>query len=160
MQADAVDISRVMLQLLQDRCPPNAALHTHHTDVLSFLAATPKIQYDLVVTHFFLDCFTQPEVARLASDVASRLAPGSLWIMTDFTIPSGIMRLPAALFVRALYLAFRILTGLRVSRLPDHAAALQAGGFQCLLRHRPFFGVLASELWEWNPNASNRLIPE
>lgn len=150
IQADAVDISRIMLDLLRRRCPPDAALRTHHADALTFLAEGPKMQYDLVVTHFFLDCFTQAEVARLATTIAPRLVPGALWVVTDFTVPSGVMHLPAALLVRFLYLAFRILTGLRVSRLPDHHAALQAAGFSRISEDSSLFGILASEVWRWN----------
>ena len=151
LQADAVDISRVMLRLLERRCPPNAALHTHHTDALTFLSESPKFPYDLVVTHFFLDCLTQSEVTQLAEGIAPSLTPESLWIVTDFTIPSGFMQLPATLLVRSLYLAFRIFTGLRVSRLPDHHAALQAAGFLRVRQHSSLFGILVSELWKWNP---------
>jgi SAM-dependent methyltransferase len=150
LQADAVDISPVMLRLLQRRCPPNASLRTHHADALTFLSEGPKTLYDLVVTHFFLDCLTQSEVVQLASEIATRLVPGALWVVTDFAIPSGVMRLPANLLVRFLYLAFRVLTGLRVSRLPDHHAALLAAGFRPVREHSSLFGILTSEVWKWN----------
>ncbi|WP_263375236.1 class I SAM-dependent methyltransferase [Granulicella aggregans] len=150
LQADAVDISPVMLRLVRHRCPPDAALRTHPADALIFLAEGPRVEYDLVITHFFLDCLTQAQVARLAKAIAPRLVPGALWVVTDFTIPSGAMRLPATLLVRFLYLAFRILTGLRISRLPDHHAALQAAGFCRISEHSSLFGILASEVWQWN----------
>ncbi|MBB5059007.1 SAM-dependent methyltransferase [Granulicella aggregans] len=148
LQADAVDTSRVMLELLRHNCPSDAVLRTHQADALIFLATTPKIQYDLVVTHFFLDCLIQSEVNEIAREIAPFLAPGALWVVTDFAIPSGAMRIPADLLVRFLYLAFRILTGLRVSRLPDHDAALQAAGFIRVRQHSSFFGALVSDIWK------------
>jgi SAM-dependent methyltransferase len=152
LYADAVDTSRAMLELLQRRCPPDVSFNTHQTDALTFLATSKKTGYDLVVTHFFLDCLTQPEVEEIASEMAPRLASGALWVVTDFAIPSGLMRVPAILLVRLLYLAFRVLTGLRVSRLPNHNAALQAVGLTRVSRRTSLLGILVSELWEKNPS--------
>jgi SAM-dependent methyltransferase len=155
LQADAVDISATMLHLLRERChraSPSAAtrLKAHHAEALAFLATSTIGPYDLVVTHFFLDCLTQPELNQLASSIAPRLVPGSLWLVSDFSIPSGSMRWPAKLLVRALYLAFRILTGLRVSRLPDHATALSAAGLTLHARHISLCGMLVSEIWQFS----------
>jgi hypothetical protein len=57
------------------------------------------------------------------------------------------MRIPAKILVRGLYLAFRNLTGLRASRLPDHAAALSRAGFSLTSQHISLFGMLTTELW-------------
>ena len=55
LQADAVDTSAAMLQLLRQRCEaatPTAAtrLRTHQANALTFTPPTPQ-KYDLVVTH-------------------------------------------------------------------------------------------------------------
>lgn len=152
LTADAVDISAAMLGLLRDCCErtaPNAGLrlHTHRNDALGYLAAPSPAIYDFVVTHFFLDCLTQTEVEALAAAVSARLAPGGIWLVSDFRIPPGIMQIPAKMLVRSLYLAFRILTGLRANRLPDHAAALSRAGLCRIAQHCSLFGVLTTELW-------------
>ncbi len=146
--ATALDISARMLHLLRERCAPYATrLQTHQTDALAFTA--PKgTQYDLVVTHFFLDCLPQPEVEELMRQVAPVLAPNAQWVVSDFRIPTGLMRWPAQLLVGGLYLAFRVLTGLRTSRLPDHASALQAAGFHRVEQKLFLAGVLTTELWQ------------
>ncbi|HZY62001.1 MAG TPA: class I SAM-dependent methyltransferase, partial [Edaphobacter sp.] len=60
LHAEAVDTSAAMLQLLRKNCAVTAdRLRIHHGSALNF---APTGQYDLVVTHFFLDCLTQPEV--------------------------------------------------------------------------------------------------
>src|SRR5271168_378857 len=58
LQADAIDTSAAMLQLLRQRCEaasPNGAtrLRTCHANALT---VPLEGSYDLVVTHFFLDC--------------------------------------------------------------------------------------------------------
>ena len=69
------------------------------------------------------------------------------------------MRLPAGAIVRLLYLAFRILTGLRTTQLPDHATALTAAGFTMAAEHRSLAGLLATELWLYSPAASSAYTP-
>lgn len=155
LEADAVDTSSKMLALLRQRCPgAGPRLKTHHTDALNFVTIREGAPYDLVVTHFFLDCLTQRELVQISFAIRSHLAPGALWSLSDFRIPPGAMRLPAAAMVGFLYFGFRILTGLRVKRLPDHATALAAAGFTLRDRHLSLNGVLTAELWEWGPPVS------
>jgi SAM-dependent methyltransferase len=144
LQADAVDLSASMLALTRQRTA-SLRLHTHHADARAF---TPPHPPDLVVTHFFLDCLTQPETAALAARLAPALAPQALWLVSDFRIPPGPLHWPARALIRLLYLAFRLLTGLRTTHLPDHAAALTAAGFHRLAHHHSLAGLLATELWQ------------
>ncbi len=149
LHADAVDRSAAMLRLLERRAAasaPNAAMRlgTHQTDALAFEAMQ---SYDLVVTHFFLDCLSQSEVEELCRRMVPHLEPGAMWVVSDFRIPEGAMHWPARALVGCLYFAFRLLTGLRTRRLPDHGAALQAAGFRRTAQHFSLAGVLTTELW-------------
>jgi SAM-dependent methyltransferase len=149
----AVDTSATMLQLLRQRCEaatPNAAvrLSTHHADALTLSLDRAEGSYDLVVTHFFLDCFIQSELDTLISRIAPTLTPGALWLISDFRIPTGPMRLPAKLLIRSLYLGFRLLTGLRTTRLPDHATALTQAGLTRISHQHRLAGLLTTELWQ------------
>jgi len=153
LHADAVDTSATMLQLLRQRCEaaaPNASkhLHTHQSSALTVPLAGP---YDLVVTHFFLDCLTQTDLETLITRISPALSPQALWLISDFRIPTGLMRLPAKILIRTLYLAFRILTGLRITQLPDHATPLQQGGLTRIAHQLQLAGILVTELWQFNP---------
>jgi hypothetical protein len=138
-----------MLELLRKRCEavaPNAAtrLRTIHTDALEF---APSETYDLVVTHFFLDCLLQQDVDALVARIVPSLAPNALWLISDFHVPASALGVPATIFIRSLYLAFRVLTGLRTSTLPDHRSALKNNGFTQIASHHRLGGILTSELW-------------
>jgi SAM-dependent methyltransferase len=152
-QADAVDTSATMLKLLRRRCEkasPNIPLRLqiHHTSALTFCPPQGE-KYDLVVTHFFLDCLTQPDLELLISRIAPNLTPGALWLLSDFRVPSsGLMHFTAKLIVRFLYLAFRILTGLRTKHLPDHATALAHAGLTKISHQHQLAGLLTTELWQ------------
>jgi SAM-dependent methyltransferase len=148
LHADAVDSSPAMLRLLEQRAHAPTRLRTHLAGALDF---TPDRTCDLVATHFFLDCLTTGEIAVLCECITPHLAPNARWVISDFRIPSGPMRWPARILVRLLYLAFRIFTGLPVTHLPDHSAALDAAGFVRVAQHHSLAGVLTAELWEYTP---------
>lgn len=153
IHADAIDNSAAMLRLLHRRCEssaPNisARLRTHHASALSF--ALEEKTYDLVVTHFFLDCLTQFELEDLVARVTPNLAAGAIWLVSDFRVPEGAMRLPAKLIIRSLYLAFRVLTGLRITHLPDHTIPLRQAGLILIARQYHLAGLLFTELWQTN----------
>ena len=149
LEADAVDTSAAMLHLLMHRDETATAsqrLRTHHTSALTF---TPQRSYDLVATHFFLDCLTQHELDALCRRLTPHLAPQALWLVSDFRIPeTGPMHWPARALVRSLYLGFCLLTGLRTTALPDHAAALTAAGLTRIAHHHSLAGLLTTELWQ------------
>jgi hypothetical protein len=135
-----------MLQILSRRCEANATrLETHHASALAFAPTGP---YDLVVTHFFLDCLNQSELEALIARIAPTLTTNALWLVSDFRIPPGPMRLPAHILVRSLYLAFRVITGLRTVRLPHHATPLSNAGLRRIAHHHSLAGMLTTELWQ------------
>jgi ubiquinone/menaquinone biosynthesis C-methylase UbiE len=148
---DAVDSSPDMLRLLTRRvhaASPEIHLSTHQTSALEF---TPTRTYDLVATHFFLDCLTVDEIQTLCARIRPCLQPKAVWLISDFRIPAGPLHWPARLLVRALYLVFRLLTGLRVTHLPDYAAVLACAGFSRIASYHSFAGILTSEIWEYTP---------
>ena len=123
-------------------------LRTHHSDALKF---EPHGEYDLVVTHFFLDCLTEAQIESLVARIVPHLQPGALWVVSDFRVPAGPLRWPARAVIRMLYLGFRLLTELRTKRLPAHAAVLTAASFRLVARHLSLAGMLTTELWEYTP---------
>lgn len=145
--AVAVDTSAAMLKLLQQRC--GQRVRTLHCSALDVAANSHTgLAADLIVTHFFLDCFTQAEVDLLVRSLAAQVAPGALWVVSDFGAPTARWLRPmAAAYVRSLYLAFRILTGLRVKHLPDPQRALHAAGFIRRERKDFLMGLIYTELW-------------
>ncbi|MGB6690219.1 MAG: class I SAM-dependent methyltransferase [Terracidiphilus sp.] len=144
---DAVDASSTMLKALVRRAGPHTArLQTRVVDARLWQPSGPS--YDLVVTHFFLDCLITEEVRSLAETVRSAVEDGALWAVSEFGIPPNRFgRLVARPLVAALYRAFGWLTGLRIRRLPDHASALRNAGFRLTKRRTWLAGLLTSELW-------------
>ena len=147
----AVDISVAMLQRLRDRCARSVDSASTRLTTLQRSALEldiPAPQPDLIVTHFLLDCFTQPEVDALISRLAAQLPPGGLWLVSDFALPTNPFLRPfARLYIAALYAAFRTLTGLRVRHLPHPHSAFRNAGLRRVAHKSFLFGLLYTELW-------------
>lgn len=150
LHADAVDSSPAMLRLLAGRVAAMGAqdrLTTLCADARTSLPAASG--YDLVVTHFFLDCLSAAEAEQLIARVRARLAPGALWLVSEFQVPAA-GRLRAWLarsVIAALYAAFRLLTGLTVRQIPPWRESLALSGFHCEAARTWLGGLLVSELW-------------
>ena len=133
---DYVDVSARMLQLARQRAGSVRATY-HHGDALT--APLPTAEYDLIVTHFFLDCLDEEDQARLVARVTRAAAPQARWLVSEFRKPG--------LLVGLLYLFFRAATGLRTRRLVDHHPLFQHSGFRLARSESAWRGLLASELW-------------
>ena len=108
--------------------------------------------FDLVVTHFFLDCLDSEEIEALAERVRSAVSPAARWVVSEFAIPEGWFgRYVAGPLVWMLYRAFGCLTGLGVRTLPDHHAALRKAGFRPKERRSWLNGLLINEIWSVPP---------
>ncbi len=150
LQIDAVDASSAMLKVLSRRAAPyEDRLRTHLADARCWQPDTTlDLPYDLVVTHFFLDCLTTQELQSLAFTIRSAVSPSALWVISEFATPANWFgRLMARPVVWGLYLAFGWITGLSVRSLPNHSAALRQAGFCPQQRRTWLGGLLESQLW-------------
>lgn len=104
--------------------------------------------FDLVATHFFLDCFGAEELGRLVASISQAAAPEATWLLTDFRLPlNGWRRWRGRVLLALLYAFFRAFTGLAASRLTPPDGYLVASGFRLAGRHLADFGFVQSDLW-------------
>ena len=150
LTADVVDSSEAMLRILDRRirrCRPPARnrIRLHHADALQW---KPTASYDLIVAHFFLDCFFPRQLEQLFAGLLPHVLPGAQWVISEFAIPRKAF---AAYFARgivgSLYRAFGVLTGLGVRALPDYAAYLHRCGLALSQERRYLAGLLCSQVW-------------
>jgi ubiquinone/menaquinone biosynthesis C-methylase UbiE len=145
-----VDSSRRMLDVTKARVAahgldPNRAEFIH-ADILQ--CPLPEAAYDLVVTHFVLDCFRSEQLAQLLPLLARAATPDARWLLSDFHEPAGgPARWRARAILEMMYLFFRWAVALPASELTAPDAMLAQCGFK--LRERRLFewGLLHSDLW-------------
>ncbi len=146
---DSIDVSQVMVRLAQRRIR-KSKLNSKRVRffIADALNAHLSGSYDLVVSHYFLDCLTTDEVETLVERVSHVTSPGARWLVSEFRVPKrGFRRAAALLVIKALYVGFRMLTKLRSNRLPAYAVPLESSGFRLIRRQLATGGLLVSELW-------------
>ena len=107
-----------------------------------------RADFDLIVTHFFLDCFPEPMLSRVVARLAAAALPDARWLLADFQIPArGAARLRARMVLALAYAFFRISTRLPARRLVAPDDALTRNDF--VLQHRRVsdWGLLHSDVW-------------
>jgi ubiquinone/menaquinone biosynthesis C-methylase UbiE len=148
LEAQAIDRSAEMLRLLRERCSQYAGrLRTVQADALAWTPETGET-YDLVVTHFFLDCLKQSDVDQIVSRLAPHLSSDALWVVSEFRAPEGALHWPARVMIRGLYFAFEVLAGLKTNRLPNYATAFQLAGLRRVKQRELLGGILITEMWQ------------
>lgn len=105
----------------------------------------PDQYYDIIVSQFFLDCFTSNEANDLVARLSLSLKPGGSFSYVDFANPKfQPMKSIASVVLPALYGFFRCTTGLHNRRLPriDWPDSLY-----CAARAKWNQGFIVSENW-------------
>lgn len=133
---DYIDVSARMLELARTRTGTNRVNYRCEDARTTPL---PPAEYDLIVTHFFLDCFDETDLEPLIARLASAAAPQARWLISEFRGNGWL--------VRALYVFFGLTTGLRTRRLVDHHPLLKRHRFRLVAHESVSRGLLASELW-------------
>ena len=148
-QIDVVDSSAKMLAMASHRVGAVAQqISFHHADALHW-SPPAAASYDLIVTHFFLDCFSDDELGPLVQRCCAAADPQCRWIVSEFHQPAGgFAAWRAHLWISTLYRMFGWTTGLRVRRLPDYQAILERHGFRQAKVVVAEMGLLISELRE------------
>ena len=117
-----------------------------HADALEW--SPPENAFDLVVTHFFLDCFRSEQVEEIIRKLSRAATRQSSWLIADFQLPaSGWRQCRARLILCMMYLFFRAVTALPARRLTRPDDFLRAHGFILCERKSSEWGLLHSDRW-------------
>jgi len=150
VEVDCVDASERMLKLARQQIGVDASrVRFLQRDITSW--TPPERDYDLIVTHFSLDCFPGNQLAAVVENLARGAANNATWLLADFNVPVGALgRVRARAWLAAMYLFFRLTARIEAKRLIDPSPFLRGAGF--LLKHSVPFrgGIVKSQLWQRN----------
>ena len=151
VRVTCVDASSRMLEIARKRLL-GAALPASRVEFIraELPAWNPPAEcYDLVATHFFLDCFPREELAAVVNSLQKAARPGAWWLVSDFQIPrTGLRRLRAEVIHRLMYTFFRVVTKLPASALVAPQPFLLQSGFVRVRRAEFDWGLLCAEVWK------------
>ncbi|HEV2840376.1 MAG TPA: class I SAM-dependent methyltransferase [Chthoniobacterales bacterium] len=145
-----VESSAAMLRLAQARLAASGLdsrrVEFLHADILTW--TPPCRRFDLLVTHFVLDCFDPDQLAAIVARLAAAAAPEARWLVADFREPaSGFAKWRARAIIQSLYFFFRCVARLSATRLIPPDALLARHGFVLRERRTWDWGLLHSDLW-------------
>jgi len=145
-EIDCVEASARMIALARSRLGAAHKVNFVRADLRQF--SLEKDCYDLIVTHFFLDCFTGAALHEVVQRLADAANAAAVWLLADFRLPeNGWQRVHARVWIRAMYLFFRLTSGLKTRRLDDPAPSLRENRFACDRERRSCFGMIQSSVW-------------
>ncbi len=143
-----LDSSLAMLKLAGKRV---AKLQTGSVDFIhsDLLTWRTNQKFDLIVTHYFLDCFDADGLGKVIPHLAAVAAPGAHWLIADFHQPAtGWRKGFAAFLLAALYRFFGLTTGLATRQLVAPDPFLLQSGFKKIRRRSFACGLIHGVLWE------------
>ncbi|MDB6137842.1 MAG: Methyltransferase type 12 [Verrucomicrobiaceae bacterium] len=146
-----VDASAAMLEKARQRLlklgPDHAGVDFVHADALQW--HPPAATFDLVVTHFFLDCFREDQLLDLILRISQAAKPRAQWLLGDFKVADrGVRRLRSRLILALMYAFFRRATRLPARQITAPDKMLSATGFKRTHRIEIDWGMLHSDVWE------------
>jgi len=127
-------------------------IHSNDLKRITFIEASAltldeESQYDVVVTCFFLDNFSRPNVRHLVEKIERLLLSEGCWLNADFYIPKqGIMRHVSQIHLYVLYRVFRILAGVEAKKL--HLPTLYIKKMKLLEEKQFLNGLLISSIYK------------
>ena len=118
-----------------------------HQDILTWQPSEEP--FDLIASHFFLDCFRPDQLEVVVPRIATLAAPGASWLLADFQAAAkGWKRLRSQAILALMYVFFRFVTRLPASRLTPPDPYLERAGFSLAGREEYDWGLLHSDWWQ------------
>jgi ubiquinone/menaquinone biosynthesis C-methylase UbiE len=144
-RVDCIEASARMIELARAEVGA-AQVAFIQADVRS--VALAKNSYDLIVTHFLLDCFSEETLAPLIRRLAGTTTAEARWLVADFCYPRrGWRRFRARLLIATMYFFFRLAARIEARRLVDYHPLLRAQGFEIEKEMNAPNETIRSELW-------------
>jgi len=146
-----VDSSRLMLNRARRRLARAGvgrdSIQFVQADVLRWVPQSRA--FDLIVTHFFLDCFQPSQLETVLQRLAVAARPSAHWLLADFQIPKrGLERWRSQLIHWLMYAFFRAVTKLPARQWTAPDPWLNRHGFKLKARQVSEWGLLRSDWWQ------------
>jgi len=144
---DSIDLSAGMLVQARKRMVHNPNVNLIHADALKF--PLPIGEYDILFTHFFLDCFNRQDLTALIPLISQSLCPRATWIITDFhQAQQGWRKLYTRAWLKMMYTFFYLATGLKTRQLANYVEDVSAARFTLQQQRMSADGLIKSQHWQ------------
>jgi ubiquinone/menaquinone biosynthesis C-methylase UbiE len=111
----------------------------------------PTEQFDIVITHFFLDVFEPLQLNKIACQLKDVLRPEGLWLIADFRLPEqkiGIAYWWKKLLVKSMLFFFRVTSRITARQLPEFPELFAAMHMQLVNEHSYYNDLIVSSVYK------------
>ena len=136
-----VEIAARMMAVSQTRNTGNNAIVFINNAIENVCLQT---DFDVVITPFFFDSFTQRNFERLFGHIDSALKPGGLWLNCDFQLAGKWWQ---SILLKTMYLFFRVICNIEALRLPAIQKEFELRGYKKLTRKAFYGNFILSEVY-------------
>lgn len=107
------------------------------------LAVNSQQKYDVIITFFVLDIFTETETQLFCKHIYNLLVVNGLWLNTDFEKPT---HLGSKLLLKSMYVFFKLVSNINTKQLPDYDAVFKNLPLEILSKKLFFHQFIGSSL--------------
>lgn len=100
--------------------------------------------FDVIITPFLLDCFTETELDLIFPKFAMALNSKGKWIHTDFYPKDKLQKF----LIRIMYVFFNLTTGLRTRELADFELLFKKNEFICTRKGLFYHSMVESKIYQ------------
>jgi len=141
IEVDYIELSGSMIRQSKKHLKGNIRVNFIHADLLDH---SFERQYDIIITPFVLDCFSDELLPVLVGRLHACLKTDGKWLFADFIRTN---RLWQRLLVWIMYRFFKVTTGLKNDRIPDYHKAFEQAGITLVGENLFYHGMIAARLY-------------
>jgi ubiquinone/menaquinone biosynthesis C-methylase UbiE len=147
-----IDSSEKMLALSKNKM----ASFPQEMELVDFRLGThtciqPGERFDLIITHFFLDLFTDAQLNKLMQLLSTVLNKNCLWLCADFHLPDrGSGRWWKKVLIHLTYAFFRLCCNIKASRLPEIYRYFKANDMHSIYESFFYSQLIVTQVYKKN----------
>lgn len=142
---DYVEHSTEMIHQARFRLQKTKQIHFHCVDIRDWKTSG----YDLIISHFVLDCFSEKERRKIILNLIDKLTPRGRWLISDFNPEVGLW---AKAVTWGMYFFFKCTSQLPMHQLRMYAPLIEKNGMRLTHQHIKWRGFIYSNLWQVFPS--------
>ena len=93
-------------------------------------------QFDVVITPFLFDNFTEGSLQKIFAHIHPNLKPGGLWLNADFRLTGKWWQ---KVLLKSMFVFFRIICSIEAKKLPDIEKCFEKNNYK-VSKQKSFFG--------------------
>jgi ubiquinone/menaquinone biosynthesis C-methylase UbiE len=102
------------------------------------------IQFDVIITFFFLDLFSEDKLDRIFNQLDQKLKDNGLWLVSEFNQPTNLFQ---RIIEKFMFLFLKITTAIEASSIADYKKQFDSKAYDLLAKEDFYSNFIYSNLY-------------